>query len=429
MGLLSNNTSAGSVPGLSAFNEGGDEGLRNAQSLIKMNEQGYDRHRLIQARDTIGQAWASGDPAKLDAAMRMFPEYIPQMQKQMGIRDDRHRLDVGSMTAKLHGLLSAGDTEGAKALVQQNANLFDKSGPYSAQGVVDMIGSGDKDKLKRLDNWAQSTTMGTLTPLEIIKEGDAQQRLGLDQQRLAQNYDLGQRRIGLGYERLSHQDLWNQWRHDDRRGGNSAFGVGLQTVQLSNGNTVQIDPKVHGAGANAFYQGRDANGNIIDVPVSSVTTPISATEQAGNTELNSDLDTLANASDDDLGHVTGWARGGGVGDMPFGADSYTGYAGGTSRDIYSAAKRIQGNMQNKGIAAAKSMGASGINTVTEAKMYFQSMPQLDFSSPEALKKSVGVIKDYTRNYNAKHDVSYPAGAGKGKDTVSGMSDKELLEGL
>jgi hypothetical protein len=375
----------------------------------------------------------------------MFPEYIPKMQKQMGIRDDRHRLDMGSMTAKLHGLLSAGDAEGAKALVQQNANLFDKEGPYSAQGVAGMIDSGDEKTLQRLDNWAQSTTMGTLTPLEIIREGDMQQRLGLDAQRLAQNYDLGQRRIGLGYQRLNEmseyrQEILNrgtpsmrdfeffrslspeqqgqyQALHGGRGlgggGSGSSFGAGLRPVQLSNGNNVQIDPKVHGAGANAFYQGLDANGNIIDVPISSVTTPISATQQAGKTALNDDLNTIDGASNEDLEHITGYMRGGGVGEMPLGADAYTGYKGGIARDTYSAAKRIQGNMQNKGIAAAKSMGASGINTVAEAKMYFQSMPQLDFSSPDELKKSVGVIKDYTRNYNAEHDVSYPGGKGGG----------------
>jgi hypothetical protein len=221
MGLLSKN-SAGGVPSFSDFDGGFQQGIKATNSLINSGERGYDRNRKIQARDAIGKAWASGDPGQLDAVMGAFPEYIKDMQKQMGVRDDQHRKNLGSMTARLHGLLNAGDTEGAKALVHQNANLFDKEGPYSAQGVADMIDSGDQKKLKRLDNWAQSTTMGTLTPLEIIKEGDAQQRFGLDAQRMAQNYDLGQKRVGLGYDRLSHQDRWREQAHEDRLAGISS---------------------------------------------------------------------------------------------------------------------------------------------------------------------------------------------------------------
>jgi hypothetical protein len=209
MGLLSKN-SAGGVPNFSGFNGGMQQGIKNTNSLINSGERGYDRHRKNQALDAMGKAWASGDPAQLNAAMGAFPEYIGQMQKQMGVRDDQHRKDLGSMTARLHGLLNAGDTEGAKALVGQNANLFDKEGPYSAQGVSDMIDGGDPKKLKLLDNWAQSTTMGTLTPLEIIKEGDSQQRFGLDQQRINNQLQLGQERNQLGWanhnERQQYHD-------------------------------------------------------------------------------------------------------------------------------------------------------------------------------------------------------------------------------
>ena len=51
------------------------------------------------------------------------------------------------------------------------------------------------------------------------------------------------------------------------------------------------------------------------------------------------------------------------------------------------------------------MGASGINTVAEAKMYFQGMPQVDFSSPEALQQSMRDIQQYTDNYNQQYNVN------------------------
>ncbi|MGE9716555.1 DNA transfer protein, partial [Escherichia coli] len=77
-----------------------------------------------------------------------------------------------------------------------------------------------------------------------------------------------------------------------------------------------------------------------------------------------------------------------------GADIRSRASGGDQRKLYNAAQRIQGKMQNQGIAAARDMGASGINTVAEAKMYFQGMPQVDFSSPEALQQSMRDIQQY-----------------------------------
>lgn len=51
------------------------------------------------------------------------------------------------------------------------------------------------------------------------------------------------------------------------------------------------------------------------------------------------------------------------------------------------------------------MGASGINTVAEAKMYFQGMPQVDYSSPEAMQQSIRDIQQYTDNYNQQYQVN------------------------
>lgn len=55
-------------------------------------------------------------------------------------------------------------------------------------------------------------------------------------------------------------------------------------------------------------------------------------------------------------------------------------------------------MRNRGIADAKNMGASGINTEAEARMFFEGMPQLDFSSLESLQGSLMDISDYVNNY-------------------------------
>lgn len=426
MGLLSNHTSAGSVPGLSAFNEGGEEGLHNAQSLIKMNEQGYDRHRLIQARDTIGQAWASGDPAKLDAAMRMFPEYIPQMQKQMGIRDDRHRLDVGSMTAKLHGLLSAGDTDGAKALVHQNANLFDKEGPYSAQGVAGMIDSGDDKTLQRLDSWAQSTTMGTLTPLEIIKEGDVQQRFGLDQQRINNQLQLGQERNQLGWANYGERQHWHNGMLELRQQGllNTMSGDAMTDANGNPLSAYDYNRKILQTGVDPHTNKRATGPQL------------SAAQKwmKGNQEFTSAQETLHQQigklnnllTDDNLEAGTGRMNG----RLPEFSLSDEGQS---NRDLINS---IKSGEFTTNVQKLKGMGA--LSNAEGAKLMDLTARIDPAQSTDVVRKQLTEVRDQYQklidaNYQDAADMGYgqsvlKAYQGPGGD-VSELSDDDLLKGL
>lgn len=114
---------------------------------------------------------------------------------------------------------------------------------------------------------------------------------------------------------------------------------------------------------------------------------------------------------DKSGNIIAGATGS-SGSPALGADIRSRASGGDQRKLYNAAQRIQGKMQNQGIAAARDMGASGINTVAEAKMYFQGMPQVDFSSPEALQQSMRDIQQYTDNYNQQYNVNVGNGGKK-----------------
>lgn len=115
------------------------------------------------------------------------------------------------------------------------------------------------------------------------------------------------------------------------------------------------------------------------------------------------MNSILDAKSGDLDFMTGFT--GGAGDPALGADRRSRWNGGEQRQLYMAAQRIQGRMQNQGIAAARDMGASGINTVAEAKMYFQGMPQVDYSSPEAIQQSIREIQQYTDNYNSQYNVN------------------------
>jgi hypothetical protein len=118
--------------------------------------------------------------------------------------------------------------------------------------------------------------------------------------------------------------------------------------------------------------------------------------------MKKDIDAIANADSSSLDFMTGVT--GGSGNPAVGADVRSRFNGKEQRQLYNSAQRIQGRMQNQGVAAARDMGASGINTVAEAKMYFQGMPQVDYSSPEAMQQSIRDISEYTDNYNQQYKV-------------------------
>ncbi|HAJ7552158.1 TPA: phage DNA ejection protein, partial [Escherichia coli] len=184
--------------------------------------------------------------------------------------------------------------------------------------------------------------------------------------------------------------------------GRPAAG-GENVVQLADGRTVTVGRKLHGAGANAFYEGIDNEGNMIRVPASSIAAPATSAANAQNYEMKKDLDAISGASIDDLGFMTGIT--GSSGSFALGADIRSRASGVEERKLYNAAQRIMGKMQNQGIAAARDMGASGINTEAEANRYFQGMPKPDFSSPEALQQSMRDIQQYTDNYNQQYNVN------------------------
>lgn len=182
--------------------------------------------------------------------------------------------------------------------------------------------------------------------------------------------------------------------------GESKFG--LPKVVLASGDSVYVDTtaKPQKQGSEAFWMGKDENGNPVKVPVNSTVGAKSSSTDAGNELLDKDLDTIINAPEDDANNITGYT--GDVGQMAMGANLSTNIGGGkTGRLVYQSAKRIQGAMRNRGISDAKAMGASGINTEAEAKMYFEGMPQLDFSGYQEMVDSAKAIKEYNTRFKGK----------------------------
>ncbi|EFO3873569.1 PBSX family phage terminase large subunit [Escherichia coli] len=166
---------------------------------------------------------------------------------------------------------------------------------------------------------------------------------------------------------------------------------------------VEMKQKLGIPSPNAFYEGIDNEGNMVRVPASSIAAPATSSASAQNYAMKKDIDAIANADASALDFMTGMT--GGAGNPAIGADVRSRLTGKEQRQLYNSAQRIQGRMQNQGVAAARDMGASGINTVAEAKMYFQGMPQVDYSSPEAMQQSIREIQEYTNNYNQQYNVN------------------------
>lgn len=120
---------------------------------------------------------------------------------------------------------------------------------------------------------------------------------------------------------------------------------------------------------------------------------------AGEVQMSTDLSTLEKAiNNDQVSTFTGNV----VGRVPIVGDVLSSTVGtDAERTAQRAAERIDGMMLSQGVADAKAMGASGINTAAEAQMYFRGMPRLDYTSPNALQRSIDDIKSYTQRFNAQ----------------------------
>ncbi|HFZ0148260.1 TPA: phage DNA ejection protein [Klebsiella aerogenes] len=396
----------------SGRNNIGLQALQGINSVMDIYKQQESEQRKAAFQQAYGNAYASGDRNAMRQLAAQFPDQIDAVRNGMKFVDEDQRSTVGNLAAAAR--LAATSPEAMGAWLQNNADELKRVGldpsevaqtyqqnpqqfgefvdhlGMAALGPVDYFNVQDKIVGQALDRDKLNET------IRSNQAGEANTRRGQDITMRGQDISAATARRG--------QDM------ADRRAsakGAPSGGDG-RTVQLSDGRTVSIVGKLHGAGANAFYEGIDNDGNTVRVPANSIAAPATSAASAQNYAMKKDLDAISSASADDLGFMTGVT--GSSGSPAFGADIRSRASGGDQRKLYNAAQRVQGKMQNQGIAAARDMGASGINTVAEAKMYFQGMPQVDYSSPEAMQQSMRDIQQYTDNYNQQYQVNVGNGA-------------------
>ncbi|WP_051957701.1 phage DNA ejection protein [Yersinia rochesterensis] len=422
------------------------QGLQGAglyQQVQQQRAQAEQAKQQQAAQQAFQQDWqkaySSGDPQQLDAIIAKYPGQMETVQKAIGFRDDNHRMALGNTARDLRVAMQSGNPDAIAQAAQKNASALESIGS-SPQEFMQMYQQDPQGAMQTVD----TVGMGALGVKDYYGVQNDQQQRQIDRDKLTETVRSNQAGEGLQARgqniTMRGQDISTQ--NSQRSAGGSVpssvreyqyfnslspeqqktymrvrgrpdAGDGGNTVQLADGRTVSVAGKLHGSGANAFYEGVDDAGNMVRVPASAIAAPPTSAAVAQNYAMKKDLDVIAGAPSGDLDFMTGVT--GGNGAPALGADVRSRLTGKEQRQLYNATQRIQGKMQNQGIAAARDMGASGINTVTEAKMYFQGMPQVDYSSPEAMQNSVRDIQEYTDNYNQQYNVNV---GGRGKNQQS-----------
>ncbi|EME5205713.1 phage DNA ejection protein [Escherichia coli] len=386
----------------SGANNVGLTALQGFSGIAGVFQQEKQAQRQKEFQQAYANAYASGDRGALRQLATQYPDQIESVRKGMGFIDEEQRNSIGTLAAGAR--LAASSPEAMQSWLQNNAMELARVGvdPNNVAQMYQQNPSGFGEFVDHLG-------MAALGPIDYFNVQDKMAGREIDRGRLAETIrsnQAGEALTARGQNiTMRGQDLSMQ-----RASMKGSVGNNERTVQLADGRTVTVGGKLHGAGANAFYEGIDNEGNMVRVPAGSIAAPATSAASAQNYAMKKDLDAISGASIDDLGFMTGIT--GSSGSPALGADIRSRASGGDQRKLYNAAQRIQGKMQNQGIAAARDMGASGINTVAEAKMYFQGMPQVDFSSPEALQQSMRDIQQYTDNYNQQYNVNVGNGGKK-----------------
>ncbi|EFG2313643.1 phage DNA ejection protein [Escherichia coli] len=397
-------------------------GLQALQGLGSV-AQTYQAAKQQEADAAFQKEYAaaiqSGDRQQVRDLMTKYPGQLEKIQSGMKWADEDQRNSIGTLAAGAR--LASSSPEAMQSWLQNNAKELTRVGvdPNNVAQMYQQNPSGFGEFVDHLG-------MAALGPIDYFNVQDKMAGREIDRGRLAETIRSNKAGEGLKAQSIAvsrenslrtaggavpasvkEYQYFNSLSPEQQktylrvRGRPDAGGENV--VQLADGRTVTVGRKLHGAGANAFYEGIDNEGNMIRVPASSIAAPATSAANAQNYEMKKDLDAISGASIDDLGFMTGIT--GSSGSFALGADIRSRASGVEERRLYNAAQRIMGKMQNQGIAAARDMGASGINTEAEANRYFQGMPKPDFSSPEALQQSMRDIQQYTDNYNQQYNVN------------------------
>ena len=380
--------------------EGGNmyapEAPQDPEQLEKSNYQ----RELLQARmDASGRI---GDEVGRDSFQ--YEDFQPM--------STGNRVFQSMLTYGLTYLANGGDVEGAlSASMDFNNTRNDRehrygqiqyleSRGYNPQDINEWVRSGDpKSLVKNKKSW-QNAGGGALWRENEKGEVEWRQAPG-----------AGQEKPMTEYQR---QSLELQRQRESRLGSGGTGGDGRPSIRKPQ---AEYDAQGRYLGTRdletgEFHPARGTEGGY-KTPAEAAKAEERRKELEGQQtsvgNFRSTLDTLRSFSEEDTGpfvNITG-----SVGKAGYGSDLLTKeqankFSGGRvgterTRQAYTTATEFNSKLQNMGIAEAKAMGASGINTEAEANRFAKSMPQIDFSSHASYLASLDKIEKYVDDWNKK----------------------------
>jgi len=387
----------------------GLQALQGASSVLDAYKKQEQIQRQKEFQQAYGQAYASGDRNAMRQLAAQYPDQVDAVRNGMKFVDEDQRNTVGNLAAAAR--LASTSPEAMGAWLQSNAADLQRVGLDPRE-----VAQTYQQNPQQFGEFVDHLGMAALGPVDYFNAQDKIVGQALNRDKLNEtirsnqaseaNTVRGQNITARGQDISAATARRGQDMAMERANAKTVNGAGNRQVQLADGRTVNVGGKLHGAGANAFYEGIDDNGNMVRVPASAIAAPPTSAASAQNYAMAKDINAILDVPKEQLNEKLGFMTGmtGGNGSPSWDAEARSRWNGGEQRQLFNATKRIQGKMQNQGIAAARDMGASGINTVAEAKMYFQGMPQVDYSSPDAMQQSLRDIKQYTDNYNQQYNV-------------------------
>lgn len=282
----------------SGANNVGLTALRGLAGVADIYNQEQQQKAISAFNKVHADAWASGDPSGLFKFAQENPAFVAQAQQAFSGLNDQQRNDMGDLAMRANVALSQGP-EAYSKFITDNKDRLNRVGANADW----MIQTGIQNP-EQLSHMLTTMSLGALGPEKAFAVQDKMAGREIDRGRLAETIrsnQAGEALTARGQNiTMRGQDLSMQ--RASMKGG---VGNNERTVQLADGRTVTVGGKLHGAGANAFYEGIDNEGNMVRVPAGSIAAPATSAASAQNYAMKKDLDAISGASIDDLGFMTG----------------------------------------------------------------------------------------------------------------------------
>ncbi|WP_261766453.1 DNA transfer protein, partial [Salmonella enterica] len=298
-------------------------GLRGLAGVADIYNQEQQQKALNAFNQVHANAWATGDPSGLFKFAQENPAFVAQAQQAFSGLNEQQRNDMGDLAMKANVALSQGP-EAYSKFITDNKDRLNRVGANPDW----MIQTGVQNP-EQLSHMLTTMSLGALGPEKAFAVQDKMVGREIDRGRLAETIRSNKAGEGLqargqnitmrGQDMSAATARRGQDLATQRANARTISGSeGNRVVQLADGRTVSVGGKLHGAGANAFYEGIDDNGNMVRVPASAIAAPPTSAASAQNYAMKKDIDAIANADASALDFMTGMT--GGAGNPAIGAD-------------------------------------------------------------------------------------------------------------